>query len=241
MSAAETQSEHAPTLVQHAIRAVTDHIRKGRLKAGDGLPSEMDFAKELNVSRAVIREAFGALAALRLIDVGNGRRARVRAFDGGAIAATLGHAVSTSQVTVSQVWDVRRTLEKRTAALAAMSRTDPEAEAILRHARAMKENRDNFAMLTRHDIAFHQAIAAACHNILFQQIVASFEELMSEAVPVAWRTRTTEKQRNVILARHVAIAEAIAQRDADAAEKAMAQHFDDSIKRLLDADSQPGP
>jgi GntR family transcriptional repressor for pyruvate dehydrogenase complex len=223
------------TLVQQAMDSITAYIRSAKLKAGDGLPGEKDFAQELGVSRPVIREAFGALAALRLIDVGNGRRARVGTFDGAAIAATLGHAVNTAQVTVPQVWDVRRTLERRTAALAAINRTDKEAEEIIGHAKAMAANRRNFTRMTEHDIAFHQAIAAACHNILFTQVVSSFSHLMMEAVPAAWRTRQTEEQRSIILKRHMDIAMAIAERDAVTAERAMDQHFDDTVTRLLEA------
>lgn len=223
------------TLVQQAMASITAYIRTAKLKAGDGLPGEMDFAQELGVSRAVIREAFGALAALRLIDVGNGRRARVGAFDGAAIAAALGHAVNTSQVTVPQVWDVRRTLERRTAALAAINRTDKEADEIINHAKAMAANRRNFARMTEHDIAFHQAIAKACHNVLFTQIVTSFSDLMTEAVPVAWRTRQTDEQRSMILKWHMDIANAIANRDPVKAERAMDQHFDDTVTALLEA------
>lgn len=223
------------TLVQQAVDSITAYIRSAKLKAGDVLPGEMDFAHELGVSRAVIREAFGALAALRLIDVGNGRRPRVSTFDGAAIAAALGHAVNTSQVTVPQVWDVRHTLERRTAALAAANRTDEEAAEILAHAKAMAANRRNFKKMTQHDIAFHQLIAAASHNLLYQQVVASFGTLMKEAVPVAWRTRQTEEQRSVILKRHMEIAQAIADRNAARAERAMDQHFDDTVTRLLEA------
>jgi DNA-binding FadR family transcriptional regulator len=136
---------------------------------------------------------------------------------------------------VAQVWDVRRTLERRTAALAAQYRTDEEAAQILGHAEAMKQFRDDFGRMTKHDIALHETIAAASHNLLFAQIVASFSPQINEAVPTAWRTRTTERQRSTILRRHLAIAEAIAARDPVAAEKAMDLHFDDSIKRLLDA------
>jgi GntR family transcriptional regulator, transcriptional repressor for pyruvate dehydrogenase complex len=227
--------ENSGTLVQQAMAAVTNYIRSARLKAGDGLPGEMQFAEELGVSRAVMREAFGALAALRLIDVGNGRRARVGTFDGAAIAATLGHAVNTAQVTVPQVWDVRRTLERRTAALAAANRTDQEAEEILKHARAMAANRRNFKKMTEHDVALHHTIATASHNVLFAQVVSSFGLLMTEAVPAAWRTRTTDEQRSIILKCHNEIAEAIANRDAAAAERAMEEHFDESVTRLLEA------
>src|SRR3546814_2610836 len=83
------------------------------LKVGDTLPGEGSFATELGVSRPVMREAFGALTALRLVDVGNGRKPRVAAIDGSVMAASMGHAVNTAQVSLADVWEVRRTLELR--------------------------------------------------------------------------------------------------------------------------------
>ena len=62
------------SLVQRSVQAVTDYIRDQGLRVGDSLPGEAFFATSLGVSRAVMREAFGAMAALRLIDVGNGRK-----------------------------------------------------------------------------------------------------------------------------------------------------------------------
>ena len=107
------------SLVDHAVRRVRDHIRAHDLKVGDTLPGEGQFAAELGVSRAVMREAFGALAALKVLDVANGRRARVGAIDGSVMGQSIDHAVATAQVSVAEVWDVRRTLELRTAELAA--------------------------------------------------------------------------------------------------------------------------
>ncbi|RYD47584.1 MAG: FadR family transcriptional regulator, partial [Sphingomonadales bacterium] len=115
------------SLVQNAVQAVRAHIRDNDLKAGDTLPGESHFAGTLGVSRAVMREAFGALAALRQIDVANGRRARVAAIDGSVMAASLDHAVSTSQISFAEVWDVRRTVELRIAELAAIRRTPAQA------------------------------------------------------------------------------------------------------------------
>jgi GntR family transcriptional regulator, transcriptional repressor for pyruvate dehydrogenase complex len=223
----------ATSLVAQATQAVRDHIRAHDLKVGDTLPGEAHFAEVVGVSRAVIREAFGALAALRLIDVGNGRRARVSAIDGSVIAASLDHAVATAQVTVSDVWDVRRTLEMRTAALAATQRTDEEARTILALAEAMEASCDHLDGITINDIALHEAIARASHNALFVQIVTSFAPMMEVAVPAAWKTRTAEAQRRLILDQHLTLARAIADRDPAAAEAAMAAHFDASIGRQL--------
>jgi DNA-binding FadR family transcriptional regulator len=219
----------ADPLSRQAMRAVTDHIRDHGLKVGDTLPSEGQFAAELGVSRPVMREAFQALAALRLIDVGNGRKPRVGAVDGSVIAASLDHAVNTSQITVPEIWDVRRTIELRTAALAAASRTEAEAAEIAHLAEAMAVDLGDMAAMSRHDIAFHEAIARASHNLLFIQIVGSFGPLMSVAVPAAWQTRTTEAQRHEIIERHQAVAAAIAGRDPAAATAAMDAHFDASV------------
>ncbi|KQS04964.1 GntR family transcriptional regulator [Sphingomonas sp. Leaf357] len=221
------------SLVDQAVRRVRDHIRSNNLKPGDTLPGEGHFAADLGVSRAVMREAFGALAALRQIDVANGRRARVAAIDGMVMSASLDHAVATAQISVADVWDVRRTLELRTAELAARNRSGTEARLITDLAAAMIVDRNDLAARTRHDIAFHQAIAQASGNALFLQIVRSFEALMLVAVPTAWRTRTDIEQQDLMLAHHQSIASAIADRDPIAATAMMDAHFDESISDLF--------
>ena len=223
------------TLVRRAIQAVSGHIRENGLRVGDTLPGEAWFAAELGVSRPVMREAFGALTALHLVDVGNGRKPRVGALDGSVMAATLGHGVDTAQITVPEIWDVRRVIEARTVALAAQRRTDEQADLIVALAEAMAQDRDDLAARTRHDIAFHQAIADASHNALFRQIVAAFAPLMAVAVPAAWSTRVVESQQRLMIDRHRAVAHAIAARDPATAVSAMESHFDASVGDVLQA------
>jgi GntR family transcriptional repressor for pyruvate dehydrogenase complex len=221
------------SLVRRAMQAVTAHIRSRALRVGDTLPSEGHFAVELGVSRAVMREAFGALAALSLIEVANGRRPRVAALDGSVMATSLDHALSTAQVSVPQIWDVRRTLELRTAFLAAQNRTQAEADYLIEIAEAMVRDGDQLSIITAHDIAFHQTVARASRNELFNQIVSSFGPMMEIAVPTAWRTRVAMDQRRVMLDRHQDVARAIAAADPEAARAAMEAHFDASIGDLL--------
>ena len=237
MSALAPIVPESRSLVRRAMQAVTGHIRDHHLRVGDTLPGEAHFAAQMGVSRAVMREAFGALAALKLIDVGNGRRPRVAALDGSVMAASLDHAISTAQVTVPEIWDVRRTIELRTAVLAAEHRSGEEASAIVRLAEAMAADGDDLGRMTRHDIAFHEAIARASHNALFVQIVTSFGPLMEVAVPAAWRTRVAERQRDTMIDRHRALADAIARRDPEAAGAAMDSHFDASIADILKSDA----
>ena len=227
------------SLVSRAMRAVRDHIRENDLKVGDPLPGEAHFADAVSVSRAVIREAFGALAALRLIDVANGRRARVGAMDGSVMAAGLEQAVTTQQVTLADVWDVRRTLELRTAELAAEQRTAPEAAEIVAHAEAMIAAGGDTDEIGRHDLALHAAIANATHNAVFIQLVRSFTPLLEATVPAAWKTRDTAASRSAMLRHHRALAQAIADRDPVAARKLMIAHFDASTIGKADREKHP--
>lgn len=222
------------SLVDQAVRSVRDYIREQDLKVGDTLPGEGQFATTMGVSRAVIREAFGALAALKLIDVGNGRKARVGAIDGSVMATSIDHAVTTAQISTADVWDVRCTLELRTAGLAAANRSDEDASAILAAAEGMARSDGDLNLLIHHDIAFHQGIARASGNVLFFQIIRSFEQLMQIAVPIAWDTRETADQRSAMLDIHRALAVAIADRAPGEARNLMSAHFDKSISAFLE-------
>ena len=219
--------------VQRAIQAINRHIREERLRVGDVLPSEGWFASESGVSRAVMREAMGAMAALHMIDVGNGRKPKVAAIDGSVMAASLGHAISTSQVSVAEVWEVRRTLEVRTAELAARFRADSEAKRLSDLADRMAAAGRDLQAITTHDVAFHRTIAEASRNALYRQIISSFTPLMQVAVPAAWRTRESHDQRAAMLERHLDLARAIEARDPEKAAVAMNAHFESSIGDIL--------
>ena len=224
------------SLVRTAIDAIKDYIRAHELRVGDTLPSESWFAEQLGVSRAVMREAFGALAALKQIDVGNGRRARVGALDGSVLAESLEHAISTAQIGMAEVWDVRRTIEMRTAALAAENASADQIERILGLAEAMARDNQPHDQTTDDDISFHLAIAEASGNALFFKIVASFVPLMRIAVPLAWATRKSPEEKHDVLDRHRRLARAIAERKPSEAQNWMSSHFDEAIGASLSAD-----
>ncbi|WP_447752403.1 FadR/GntR family transcriptional regulator [Sphingopyxis fribergensis] len=229
-------SVEKPSLAAQAVNAVRSYIRDNDLKVGDALPGEGFFAEQLGVSRPVMREAFGALAALNMVDVANGRRPRVGAIDGSVLAASLDHAVTTAQISVVDVWDVRHTIERRIAGLAAARRSDSQAQDILGLADAMRSSASDLPRMTAYDIAFHQAIAMASGNALFVQMVRSYAVLMETAVPQAWSTRITREQRDMALEQHQRLARAIADRDPAEAIAAMDAHFDTSIADLLAAE-----
>lgn len=222
-------------LVDRTVRAIHDLIRGEKLPVGQALPSESALALRLGVSRVVVREAFRSLAAVKLIDLGTGRRARVAAPDSSVLALTLDHSVHIDQASVQQVLDVRRTIEMRTVALAALRRTDADAAAIASFAQSMSDDFADGERVMDHDIAFHEAIAAASKNPVFGLMVGAFHVVTRQTWPVGWAARATDDDRRAVVAFHVEIASAIAAREPQRAERAMAEHFDNSVKALIAA------
>ena len=86
-----------------------------------------------------------------------------------------------------------------------------------------------------HDIAFHEAIAVASRNPLFALMVGAFHVVTRQTWPIGWATRATDKARRHSVACHGEIAAAIRAKAPQRAERAMAVHFDDSVRVLLAA------
>lgn len=222
-------------LVERAIRDIRAMIRAQGLKPGAVLPSETAISADLGVSRAVVREAFRALTALRILDTGNGRRARVAAPDAGPLSLIVDHTVQTGHMSIQQVLDVRRTLEMRTVTLAALRRSDLQAAMLGETVAQMFDAIETPDRLRALDIGFHEAIAAACGNPLYAMLVQSFRVITEQTWHIGWHSRATAENRRGNIACHGRIAEAIAARDPGRAEAAMAEHFDSAKSVLLNA------
>ncbi|WP_370576979.1 FadR/GntR family transcriptional regulator [Paracoccus sp. PAR01] len=228
-------ASHASGLVSSAIVAITRHIRAHELNPGDRLPSEAVLSRELSVSRTVVREAFRSLAAVRLIDLSAGKRATVAQLDDRAMSLMIEHGVDTAQISINQVYDARRTIEMRTAALAALRRTDAEARLILGHAQAMVDNFSDADSVMESDLAFHLEIARASRNPIFSILIGAFQGIARQTWPIGWRSRSSDAERQAMNRIHVELAEAISAGDPQAASQLMARHFDESAKALLAA------
>lgn len=222
-------------LVESAIRDIRSLIQSRGLMPGDPLPSETAISEALNVSRPVVREAFRALSALRVLEIGNGRKARVAQPDAEPLSVVLDHTVQVKQVSIQQILDVRSTLEKRAASLAALRRTDAQARFLEDQIGKMFGALEQPERLMDLDVAFHDAIAKASGNPLCTLLVSSFRVITRQTWEISWRCRGTAENRYENIKCHERIVTAIVERDPDAAEEAMAEHFNSAMTVLLKA------
>jgi DNA-binding FadR family transcriptional regulator len=221
-------------LVERTISDIRALIRAEGLKVGDAIPSETALATRLGVSRTVAREALRALAALRLLEIGNGRRARVAAANSDALSLLMDHTVQTGQLSIQQVLDVRRTLELRTVALAALRRTDEQARSMLGIVDQMFiAFAERPADIMELDIEFHAQIARASGNALYAILIDSYGVITRRTWGIGWRARVNEEDRLENIRCHERIAKAIVIQDSIRAEAAMSEHFDSAVSVLI--------
>lgn len=232
---ARSGEDGAAALGSGVSAAVIALIHQDALLPGASLPSEAAFARRLGVGRGVVREAFKALQALGILELAAGKKARVGRLKSAVLALLMDHAVVTLQVSVQQTLDLRRTLEMRSAQLAALRRSDAELAPIVQAAAAMRKNGTGRNAPTGDDIAFHVAIARAAHNPLYALLIEGFSLVMRKTAPIGWAVRASAAERGAVLDMHDAIASAIARQDAGAAQAAMAEHFDNSVQALIAA------
>ncbi|QDU97298.1 FadR/GntR family transcriptional regulator [Lignipirellula cremea] len=207
-------------LVEQTVVCLRDRILQGDYLAGDLLPSQGALCEELGVSRSVIREAMRTLQSLGLLDVSQGRRPSVRPAEPSAVIETLGMLVARSDLSMTDLIEVRRPLEVEIAGLAALRRTDPQLQKMEIAIRDQRAARD-VAQQAACDLRFHQVLVEASGNALFGIVLNVLAEMLRRS-----RRQTLQHSGvEVALFHHQRILDAVAASDEQQARQAMAAHI----------------
>ncbi|MDP3063693.1 MAG: FadR/GntR family transcriptional regulator [Chloroflexota bacterium] len=216
------------TLSQQVAAHVYDHVRRNQLKAGDRLPSQESLARQLGVSRAVVREAFSALSAAGIVEVKNGSRPRVSTISRDVFSQLVWHGLATDQILPSDVLEVRQCLEVTMAKLAARRRSAEDVSkmrAIIDEMTSVEPAGPEMAVLDRQ---LHQAIARATRNSLLEALVPGFRKGVWDSVDPSLRPAVSNRQARdaaFALESHKWLVDAIARGDETAAGRLMEEHL----------------
>lgn len=217
--------QRAPTLPEEVTRVLREEIASGILRPGDRLPTEQKLSARFGVSRAVIREGVSRLKYDGLVSSRQGlgafvtEPARRHAF-------RIEPAALEDRADLSEVFELRITLEVEAAALAAERR---KARHLVKMRRALRdmgaavaENRDGVEA----DAAFHKAIAEATCNTYFSQFMEFIRARIYASIQATRSDLLSDRARaETDIAEHRAIFEAIDARDPAAARRAVRVHL----------------
>jgi DNA-binding FadR family transcriptional regulator len=217
LSEEQTSRFRALQRYEQVAERLAAEIRSGAYAPGSRLPSERELARVLEVSRASVREAIGALQVAGVVET--------RPGSGTFVASRPPSSPAGHDASPSAVLEARAQLEPAVARLAAArAQRDPAAENLMA---AMEAEPVDFAVWNTSDRLFHRQLAAMTSNsvlIAFADHVASlmdqplWQRLRDDSIAVAGRTR-------LHVAEHRMIYEAIVAGDAEAAAFYSLQHI----------------
>jgi len=225
-----------PSTTETVYKKMLNSIRLGEWQVGSSIPSERSLIDRYGVSRIAIREAVSMLRGLGVVDVSHGRRTRVRKIDAEIFGQLLPVMLSSGgQRTLEQIFEVRLTIEARSAHLAAHSRTEEQLKNLQSlHERFRKQSQSTTrSSALKTDLRFHLQIADATQNPLFAIMLEAISHFVVFGQAESCKDDPVRRQRAV--AAHEAILEAIADRDADRAGFEMEAHLRYSASRVMDS------
>jgi GntR family transcriptional repressor for pyruvate dehydrogenase complex len=222
-----------PRLTREIAERIADEIATARLPPGAKLPTEQEMVAAMGVSRTVVREAVAALRAQGLIVTRQGAGAFVAA-DADRRPFQLAFDGLPSIAEVLDVMEFRASVEVEAAGLAAERASAAARRRVAAALKAIDAALDRGESAIAEDFAFHRAIAAATGNPQFAHFLEYLGRFIIPRQSIRVAAHRPEGQRaylETFQREHAVIAEAIAERDVDAAREAMRRHLANSQVR----------
>ena len=225
-------SPSQPTVVRLADTVAAEiekRILEGSLKPADKLPSERALALELGVSRPSLREAIQKLVAKGLLSTRHGGGTTVTDRLEAHFSDPWQDLVKGHPLLHRDLLELRQMLESQAAQLAADRATDIDIarlDAVYARLEAAYAS-DDMASCIDADVAFHQVIAEASHNVLIGHLTASLMRVIHGHVSSNLEHLHARPQRwEQLMAQHRAIWESVRKHRPQLAAAAASEHID---------------
>jgi GntR family transcriptional regulator, transcriptional repressor for pyruvate dehydrogenase complex len=221
-----------PNLAADAAAALARSISDGALAPGARLPSEAEIARQLGVSRPVVREAIAYLKADGLV----ASRRGLGLFVGQPQTLRLHRAeIDGPGRDILDLLEFRLGLEVEAARLAAVRRR-PDDLSRMRAALARLDAADEAgADSAEEDLAFHRAVAESAHSPLYGRVLAFVSDPLLASIR-GMRAKDAGARVHVEIRRrdHESVLARIEAADPAGAADAMREHIETSYRRYAE-------
>lgn len=217
------------------VQALGQKIVAQEYAPGDALPTEPELAEELGVGRTALREAIKILSGKGLLGTAPRRGTHVspahewNMLDPDVISwnATSGNA----KRFLDEIFELRRLIEPEAAALAAKRATRREVADLLAAVEEMEIAVEREEQL-KADLHFHSLLIHCSHNSILASFRSALTALLRADFEIAMKVPRAF-EHNIV--HHLAVAEAVASGDSEAARAAAAQLIDANVRDVSSA------
>lgn len=233
--------EHSRT-ADDVVGQVEMLILEGVLRPGDRLPGERELARQIDVSRPIVRDALKALEGRGLVVTRPGGGTHVGDVIGEVFAPSVMDLIAQNRKAAGDYLEYRREIEGVAAEFAAR-RATPEDRAMLADIMRRMEKahaRASFEEEVAIDVEFHNAIGECAHNIVLLHTLRSCYRMLADGVFLS-RTLiySMPAAQEELLGQHRAICDAVVAGDPAAARVAAREHID-FVERAMNEAERSG-
>jgi GntR family transcriptional repressor for pyruvate dehydrogenase complex len=210
-------------VTDEAIEGIKSMIVSGELQPGDRLPKEDELAAVLGLSRSSLREAVRALALVRILDVRQGDGTYVTSLSPKLLLDAMSFVIDFHRDdSVLEFLEVRRILEPAATAMAARHITDAQVDHLYELLSEVPPDAEVETFVSG-DLAFHKTVVSHCGNTVLASLLDSMSGTTNRAR--VWRGLTDELAQERALREHLAIVDALANRQPEVAAARAAVHI----------------
>ncbi len=220
--------ERLPSRPQQVAERIKRYIVENQLQAGDPLPSEVQLAQQLGVSRNAVREASKSLESIGLVEVRHGSGLFVRGFSLEPLLDNLAYGMHELQ-DLANLLEVRRVLETALIGRAIESATPDwlaDLETILARMEAKARQGQNFP---EEDRDFHHCLFKRLENPIISRLLDIFWLTFNRLL---YRGETAKSEPMKTYFDHRAIVQAIKAANVTQAQEALLKHYSGIESRL---------
>ncbi len=225
--------------VRSAAATVAEEVKRwifrGTLGPGDRLPSELELAAQLGVSRQSVREGLRVLELSGLLQVRRGGAGGRIVVD--TIATSIGNALldaaQWARITPETLTVARIELETSIAKLAALNADETDILFLRKNIEYARIQVARGAPAVGENIAFHQLLARASKNHILATLTEALLRVLATAVTRLPLAPRADKSRDFTAA-HDGILAAVVSRDPVVAVERMERHLREVTARLAE-------
>ena len=205
-------------------------ILEDTLAENGKLPSEMELAKQFNVSRTIVREALKLLKERGLVQMKTGDGSYITRPEASTISGVLNRFIKLDGISDEDIYIIRYTLESTAVRIATEKASVAELDNIEAVINEMEKHKNETELRVQLDCDFHIAIALASKNALLAILIESMTEVLRKVIR---RGVTLQGKNEDSIIRYRRILAAMRKRNPDLAEEAMREHLDVSWDNVL--------
>lgn len=220
--------------VEQAVLALQNYIINGKLEPGTLLPSESEMVEQIGISKFSMREALRVAQSQGLVEISQGRRTRVADISIKPAANVMSLLMKRSKHLLLELTEARRSIEISMVSLAALRSTSEQIAEMKRTIDDMEARKDDISFCVEKDIKFHEIMAQATQNRVYQLIHESISELLAESRQETLRISGVDKP----IFEHRQILQAIKDADPERAIAAMNEHLDTAESNLKEINDE---